>query len=96
MSPTTRRIAIVGLMLIAAVCVRLGFWQVERLAQRRAVNQAALAARTKPALDLEASGEWTAEQLSDRWVEALGESTIGTTRSCSAGRPSKARPASTS
>lgn len=72
MSPTTRRIAIVGLMLIAAVCVRLGFWQVERLAQRRAVNEAALAARTKPALDLEASGEWTAERLSDRWVGARG------------------------
>jgi surfeit locus 1 family protein len=72
MSPTTRRIAIVGLMLIAAVFLRLGFWQVERLAERRAVNQAALAARSKPALDLGTSAALTAEELSDRWVDARG------------------------
>jgi surfeit locus 1 family protein len=72
MSPTTRRIAIVGLMLIAAVCVRLGFWQLERLAERRAVNQAALAARARPALELAASAARTAEELSDRWIEARG------------------------
>jgi surfeit locus 1 family protein len=72
MSPTTRRIAIVGLMLIAALCVRLGFWQVERLGDRRAMNRAALAARAKPALDLRASAARTAEELSDRWVAARG------------------------
>jgi surfeit locus 1 family protein len=72
MSPTTRRIAIVGLMLIAALCVRLGFWQVERLSERRAVKQAALAARAKPALDLGANAARTAEELGDRWVEARG------------------------
>ncbi len=72
MSPTTRRIAIVGLLLIAAVFVRLGFWQVARLSDRRAVNQAALAARAKPALDLGAGGARTAEELSDRWVEGRG------------------------
>jgi surfeit locus 1 family protein len=68
----TRRIAIVGLMLLAAVCVRLGFWQLERLGERRAVNQAALAARAKPALDLGVSAARTGEDLSDRWVEARG------------------------
>jgi surfeit locus 1 family protein len=72
MSPTTRRITIVGLMLLAALCVRLGFWQVERLSERRAVNQAALAARAKPALDLGARVASTAEELGDRWVEARG------------------------
>jgi surfeit locus 1 family protein len=72
MSPTTRRIAIVGLLLIAALCVRLGFWQVERLSERRAVKQAALAARAKPTLDLGVSTASTAEELSDRWVEARG------------------------
>lgn len=72
MSPTTRRVAIVGLMLIAAVCVRLGFWQVERLGERRALKQAALAARAKPALDLGASGGREAAASGDRWVEARG------------------------
>ena len=72
MFPTTRRIAIVGLMLIAAVCLRLGFWQVDRLGERRALKQAALAARAKPPLDLGASVRRDAEALGDRWVEARG------------------------
>ncbi len=72
MSPTTRRIAIVGLMLIAALCLRLGFWQVERLAERRAQREAALAARAKPTLDLGAPAERDGEELGDRWVEARG------------------------
>jgi surfeit locus 1 family protein len=72
MSSTARRIAIVGLMLVAAVCVRLGLWQVDRLSHRRAVMQAALAARSKPALDLTRDAHWTAEELSNRWVEAEG------------------------
>lgn len=72
MSPTTRRIAIVGLFLVAAVFVRLGFWQVARLSERRAANQVTLAARAKPAIDL-GGGSRTLEELSDRWVEARGE-----------------------
>jgi surfeit locus 1 family protein len=72
MSPATRRIAIVGLLLIAALFVRLGFWQVARLSERRAVKQAALAARARPALDLGVGPALTAEELSDRWVEARG------------------------
>jgi surfeit locus 1 family protein len=72
MSTTTRRIAIVGLLLIAALFVRLGFWQVARLSERRAANQAVLAARAKPALDLGVGAARTVEELSDRWVEARG------------------------
>lgn len=72
MCPTSRRIAIAGLLLIAAVCVRLGFWQVARLSERRVAKQAAAAARAKPALPLAGGAGWTAEELSDRWVEAAG------------------------
>lgn len=59
-------------MLIAAVCLRLGFWQVERLSARRAANEAAVTARAKPALDLAEGRSWTAEESSNRWVEARG------------------------
>lgn len=41
-------------VIAAAVCVRLGIWQLDRLAQRRAKNAEIRAAATKPALDLEA------------------------------------------
>ena len=71
MSPTARRIAIVGLMLIAAVFVRLGIWQVERLRERRAANVVSLAARAKPPVVLRATPRDTAA-LRERWVEATG------------------------
>jgi surfeit locus 1 family protein len=70
MSPSTRRIAIVGLMVVAAVFVRLGFWQVERLSERRVENRAAQAARDRPAVRLGTTG--AAGNLGDRWVEARG------------------------
>jgi surfeit locus 1 family protein len=71
MSTTARRIAIVGLMLGAALCVRLGIWQVQRLQERRAAKEAALAARAQPPLVLgESPADTTA--LYDRWVEAKG------------------------
>jgi surfeit locus 1 family protein len=72
MSSTSRRIAIVGLMLVAAVFLRLGFWQLERRVERREANAAAVAAREKPPLELAAGADWTAEELRDRWVEAAG------------------------
>jgi surfeit locus 1 family protein len=72
MSPTSRRAAIVGLMLVAAVCLRLGIWQVQRLSERRAANQIARTARAEPALQLAAGAGRTAEELSDHWVEAQG------------------------
>jgi surfeit locus 1 family protein len=48
MSPRTPRLAIAGLILVAAVCVRLGFWQLDRLHHRRAANRVALSARAEP------------------------------------------------
>ncbi len=72
MSSASRRAAIVFLMLVAAVCVRLGFWQVHRLSDRRALNQAAAAARARPGIDLGTSATWPADSLVHRWVEAVG------------------------
>ncbi|HEX2218697.1 MAG TPA: SURF1 family protein [Gemmatimonadales bacterium] len=72
MSPTARRFAILVLLLIAALFVRLGFWQVERLQERRAATRLALAARAEPARRLGAGADWTAEELNERWVEATG------------------------
>lgn len=46
-----RRIVLLCLVvLIAAACVALGFWQLNRLKQRRAINQAAMAGLTLPTL----------------------------------------------
>jgi surfeit locus 1 family protein len=42
-------------LLVAAVCVSFGFWQLERLEQRRAQNAALLAAQVLPILNLDAS-----------------------------------------
>lgn len=50
MSLRARASLIFLLVLVAAVCVRLGFWQRSRLHQRRARNAAALAARALPPL----------------------------------------------
>lgn len=68
MSPTARRIAIVGMMIVAAVFVRLGFWQTGRLSERRAANRAALAARAQPSVRLVPG----AGELGGRWVVATG------------------------
>ena len=40
MSPLARRLTLVALVLVAALFVRLGFWQLERRAERRAANDA--------------------------------------------------------
>ncbi|HYL30280.1 MAG TPA: SURF1 family protein [Gemmatimonadales bacterium] len=52
MSPRARFILIAGLLAFAAVSVRLGIWQLHRLAERRTANAAAAAARAAPELDL--------------------------------------------
>jgi surfeit locus 1 family protein len=71
MSPTSRRILIVLLLMAAAVCLRLGFWQVGRLQERRAANRVAADARAAPPVRLpEASGP--AGDLAFRRVEAVG------------------------
>jgi surfeit locus 1 family protein len=43
----------IGVLLVAAVCVRLGFWQLHRLEERRARNAALSAALQEPVLALE-------------------------------------------
>src|SRR5256885_2900990 len=57
MTPTTpmaidRRdgVGLVGALLLAAICVRLGFWQLDRLHQRRGHNAALVAAGAPPEL----------------------------------------------
>ena len=42
-------------LLVAAICARLGFWQLGRLAERRAANAQILAATALPVLDLNRS-----------------------------------------
>jgi surfeit locus 1 family protein len=43
---------VAGFLLVAAVCARLGVWQVSRLRERRAANAVALAARSAPVIQL--------------------------------------------
>ena len=59
---------------VAAVCVRLGVWQLDRLRQRRAWNAAALAARERPPLGVTggAGGALTADSVRDRRLRARG------------------------
>lgn len=45
-------LATIAAVLIAAVCVRLGFWQLDRLEQRRERNAAVIGAASLPALEL--------------------------------------------
>ena len=52
MSPRARFTLIAGLLLFAALAVRLGVWQLHRLDERRAANAAAVRARSGPELDL--------------------------------------------
>src|SRR5207248_11505308 len=47
-------IALVGALLVAAACVRLGIWQLDRLHQRRAHNALVAAAPAPPELHLRA------------------------------------------
>ena len=57
-------------LVVAAVCVRLGVWQLARLHQRRAANAAVLAARERPPFDLSARA--AADSLRNRRVRARG------------------------
>ncbi|HUF12371.1 MAG TPA: SURF1 family protein [Longimicrobiales bacterium] len=41
------------MLVVAAVCVRLGFWQLERLAQRRALSTLAAERMARPAIDID-------------------------------------------
>jgi surfeit locus 1 family protein len=71
---------LIGLV-VAAVCVRLGIWQLDRLAERRAWNDQVAARLAAPPLIL-ASGLATvpAESLAHRRVEARGVFAFGDQR----------------
>ena len=70
MSPRTRLIFVALLALTAAVCIRLGLWQLARLRERRAANATISAALARPEVSLNAGA---AEPESSRRVRAAGE-----------------------
>jgi surfeit locus 1 family protein len=60
-------------VIAAAVCVRLGIWQLDRLAQRRAFNAHVLAMRALPPLDLNASTPADLTSMEYRAVQVHGK-----------------------
>ena len=72
MSPLARRLTLLALVLVAALFVRLGFWQLGRLGERRAANQAAAQARAEPPRELGVGADRRPEELNEHWVEASG------------------------
>ena len=64
-------VAAVFALALAALCVRLGFWQLTRLEVRRARNAEILAARNQPALELRGRTV-TADEAHDRRIHARG------------------------
>lgn len=72
MTPRPRLPLLIAFLLVAAVCARLGFWQVGRLRARRAANAAALAARNAPEVNLKATLPANDGSLAGRRVRAVG------------------------
>lgn len=70
MALRSRSILIVGFLVVAAICARLGLWQVHRLKERRAVNAVALAARMSPLVDI--GGGSMDTTLINRRVRVIG------------------------
>src|SRR5439155_18913889 len=62
--------AVVSAVLVAAVCVRLGIWQLDRLHQRRARNAAWAARLALPPLTV--TGSTPADSARERRVQARG------------------------
>lgn len=73
MSPLPRRLTFLALALVAALFVRLGFWQLSRLDERRTLNRTAAAARAQPPRELGIGAERTSAELNERLVAATGE-----------------------
>ena len=65
-------IALVGAMLVAGGCVRLGIWQLDRLHQRRAHNALVAAARARPELEIRDGLPLAIDSLRDRRLRARG------------------------
>jgi surfeit locus 1 family protein len=64
------RAALAGALVIAAACVRLGVWQLDRLRQRRARNAQVLATRSRPPLPV--AGSLSTDSARDRRLVAGG------------------------
>jgi len=64
------RAALAGALLIAAACVRLGVWQLDRLRQRRARNAHVLATRSRPPIPV--AGSLSTDSARDRRLFARG------------------------
>jgi surfeit locus 1 family protein len=66
----SRLLLIIAFLVVAAVCVRLGVWQLDRLKDRRASNAVARAARSAPVLQL--TGNSTDSTVVNRRVRVRG------------------------
>ncbi|HEX6131155.1 MAG TPA: SURF1 family protein [Actinomycetota bacterium] len=72
-SHRARRLVLLGVaMVAAAVCVRLGFWQLDRLEQRRALNARIEAGLAGPPQPVEALLDAPADEIAFRRVTASG------------------------
>lgn len=63
---------VAGAVIVAAVCVRLGVWQLDRLRQRRARNAEIAAARARPPIELVGQGGLDPDTVRDRRLRARG------------------------
>src|SRR2546429_2650016 len=63
-------VGLVVALLVAAICVRLGVWQLDRLHERRQRNALLLAARAPPPLQVD--GSLPADSARDRRLVAPG------------------------
>src|SRR5207247_5938021 len=64
------RVGLVVALLVAAICVRLGVWQLDRLHERRQRNALVLTARARPPLQVD--GSLLADSARDRRLVARG------------------------
>src|SRR3989442_7835819 len=64
------RVGLVVALLVAAICVRLGVWQLDRLHERRQRNALLLAARARPPLEVD--GSLLADSARDHRLVARG------------------------
>lgn len=70
--PFSSRLLIIGFFtVVAVVCLLLGFWQVDRLRERRTANLVALKARSAPPVRLQ-GGRVIGTHLNERQVWAVG------------------------
>ncbi|MEQ1693653.1 MAG: SURF1 family cytochrome oxidase biogenesis protein, partial [Gemmatimonas sp.] len=75
----TKRVVLFGItsLLAAAVCVRLGFWQLDRLGERRAKNALVLDRGAAPALSMQALREQDTSATHWRRVTVRGIADYG-------------------